>query len=607
MYFYKSLINILLVLICNALVINHSMALSSSEDKTNALENNIVNNCKSVNIANGASQEKPVVLFTDVVSGPSSGGEDNLGAYLSIFGFNLGQNDAPGKSTHVCINDIEVAAYRYMGDAVSQYALPNKTLQRITVQVGALGNSSRGVALPLKIIVNGQVSSEEHFFTIQPGDIYYVDNKIDDDAEGEVNDPARPFRYVQTPDKHQYGVMEHVKPGDFVVMRGGKTWTDTGIGHRFLRFRRITGTRPTGDPGDGPITVMGYPGEDVLIQCKDDSYCGIHGVDGYADEEYERDSDWITISNLRIRAGGPKVKDGPINLQHRSDNWRIVNNELFDWDANDQDDKIIDGKKYRDARSAGITGDGVHIKILGNYIHDINGGYRNHGIYIDGGAEDVEIAFNHMERLYGGNIIQTYDSVGFPDGKSKIKNIQIHHNLLHDTVRYGINIADNTESAIISNNVIYKTAYAGLRFSTGSALLIHASHNTLYDVCLNARDIKYAAINNDWNGDNISITNNIVVAHPTCPGYFYSSTRSGKLVVDNNLYYGLSASVPSRDEHGNKNRPDFVKEKDRNFALGKMSKAINAGRETLRPVITDFMMQDRDTKPDIGAYEFKKP
>jgi len=562
-------------------------------------------NCRFQDKAGQKTHEAvPHILFTDILSGPRSGGEDDQGAYLSIYGFNFGPEEALGRDSRICINNIEVASYKYMGLAFSQFAYPNKNLQQIIVQIGRLDNSPTGIKLPLHIEVNGVVSPQKHYFTIQPGDIYYVDNVNGADSTGKKNDPSKPFRYVQTAGEIPGGVIAHVQPGDFIVMRGGKTWTDIGQGNRFLRFRYITGTSPTGKSGDGPITVMGYPGEDVLIQCQDDSRCGIHGVDGYAKKKYEIDADWITISNLRIRGGGPKVSGGPINLQHKSDNWRIVNNELFDWNANDRDNKIIDGKKYRDARAGGITGDGHNIKILGNYIHDIDGGTRNHGIYIDGGADNVEIAFNHLARLYGGNIIQTYDSVGLSGSDSNIKNINIHHNLMHDTTRYGINIAQGTRSAIISNNLIYNTAYSGLRFNTKSGHSIQSFHNTLYNVCTNPRNSDYAAINSDGAGRGIVIKNNIVRANRICPRYFFSQKRYGELILENNLYYGRVTNVPGRDKLGISENPLFINLKKYDFRLQKDSGAINSGVKTIKSIIYDFLMDLRDSNRDIGAFEY---
>ena len=41
-------------------------------------------------LAHGALTTAPLVLYTDIASGPNSGGENNAGAYLSIFGKNFG-------------------------------------------------------------------------------------------------------------------------------------------------------------------------------------------------------------------------------------------------------------------------------------------------------------------------------------------------------------------------------------------------------------------------------------------------------------------------------------------------------------------------------------
>src|SRR6266480_5399849 len=56
----------------------------------------------------------PLVLYTDILSGPNSGGENNKGAYLSIFGKNFGATGL-GTTTKVYINNVEVDNYRYLG------------------------------------------------------------------------------------------------------------------------------------------------------------------------------------------------------------------------------------------------------------------------------------------------------------------------------------------------------------------------------------------------------------------------------------------------------------------------------------------------------------
>ena len=575
----------------------------------------------NVTVPQVAVSGAPVILYTDIVSGPTSGGEGNNGAYLSIFGVNFGNPSTLGTTTRLYINDQEVARYMLIKNAMSQ-TMPNlRTIQQITVQIGALGGATPGVDLPIKLVVNGVASNTDKTFMIQPGDIYYVDNVNGNDNTGVKNDPTKPFRLVQARAGGNGVLDSNAGPGDFVVMRGtGKDWTDLvgGSGQeRFVRFMGITGSAPTGTPGNGPITIMGYPGENVIIQCQDDTRCGIHGVDGYYSSSYAASSDWITISSLRIRGGGPQVKDGPINLQHRSDNWRIVNNELFEWDGNAIEGQVINGKSYQEARAGGITGDGFNVKILGNHIHDINGGTKNHGIYVDGGAQNWEIAYNHMENMYGGNIIQTFDSGGY----GNIKNIDIHHNRLHNGSRYGVNYSTATTSGKVYDNVIYNIAASGVRFSTSSGTAISVAHNTLYNTCAKTSISNYdttsptpaskipsnaSAIANDWGGQGITIQNNILHSNSNCSSYVGNTGNYNTMVIDNNLYTGLSASPSSRDGSAVTGSPAFTNVATADFSLGTGSAAIDtAAFFADYAIATDFLINPRvsGAGADIGAIE----
>src|ERR1700689_2215906 len=85
----------------------------------------------------------PVVLYTDLVAGPVKGGENDLGAYVSIFGRNFG---AAAAQAHVFFGTREAAAYRYFG--------PSKGLadvQQITATAGPVVAPS----LPITVVVNG--------------------------------------------------------------------------------------------------------------------------------------------------------------------------------------------------------------------------------------------------------------------------------------------------------------------------------------------------------------------------------------------------------------------------------------------------------------------
>src|SRR5258708_5043291 len=61
-----------------------------------------------------ASVAAPVVLYTDLVSGPNLGGEHDKGTYLSVFGKNFSGGNL-GTSTRIYIGGTEVDNYRYLG------------------------------------------------------------------------------------------------------------------------------------------------------------------------------------------------------------------------------------------------------------------------------------------------------------------------------------------------------------------------------------------------------------------------------------------------------------------------------------------------------------
>src|SRR5579863_8223990 len=152
----------------------------------------------------------PVVLYTDVLSGPNSGGENNQGAYLSIFGKNFGSTGL-GSTVKVTIGGVAVNNYRYLGASLGR-----PDIQQISVQVGALGNPTPGSALPIQVTVNGVASNTDQTFTVNPGRMLFVDNVQGNDATAVPGDITHPYRHVQTGDLSQ-GAWGQLRPGDTIV------------------------------------------------------------------------------------------------------------------------------------------------------------------------------------------------------------------------------------------------------------------------------------------------------------------------------------------------------------------------------------------------------
>jgi hypothetical protein len=578
-----------------------------------------------------ATRGAPVVLYTDVLSGPNSGGESNLGMYLTVFGKNFGTTGL-GTTTKVYINDVEVA--RYMGTMGGSIGASRgrSDIQQIVVQVGALGNPAAGTPLPVKVVTNGLASNTNNTFTVQPGRVFYVDNVSGNDATGIAGDITKPFRYVQN---GECGVMtgvltpNNIRAGDVIVLRGrGTDWSDLGCNRRFARFRYITGTAPTGAANTGPITILGYPGEEVrlsppavprtgpdangyyYVNATDMVYGGIHGMNGQ--DAY---SDWVTIANLRIFGGDWTVGDGPIILQTDSNHWRIVNNELYGWTAAD---KTVywqlnpPAAPYQlEAKSGAISGNGKNVRIFGNHIHGITGTQHNHCIYLDSFSDDVEIAYNHVHDCMGGNIIQTYDNTGMPDGSSRLTNITIHHNALHDGNRYGLNIGANTRSLSAWNNLIYNTAFAGMRFDVRDALGTYRFlHNTVYNT--NRNDARAPIEDNYclWCSAVLEIKHNIFVPNAVAAAYVAfnhdgaTAWPPAGFQIARNLWFGLSAAAPTEDTARLNGDPLFGPG-DGNFQLQPGSAALGRDDAALSfPVTTDYALNPRPASaPDLGALE----
>ena len=104
----------------------------------------------------------------------------------------------------------------------------------------------------------------------------------------------------------------------------------------------------------------------------------------------------------------------------------------------------------------GLQGDGW--KVLGNtFVNPPNRVIikNNHAVYIQNGADDVEIAYNNLVNLRMGHVIQVHQD-GTP---MRYSNIWIHDNLIEsaqntDTRGITVSNVDNESTVLIERNVL---------------------------------------------------------------------------------------------------------------------------------------------------------
>jgi len=534
----------------------------------------------------------PLVLYTDVASGPNSGGENNAGAYLSIFGTNFGSAGL-GSTVTVTIGGAAVSRYLYLGPSRGR-----PDVGQITVQVGALGNPTPGQALPIQVTVNGVASNTDQTFMVNPGRMLFV-SQSGNDSTAVAGDITHPYRHVANGSTGAFDVMQ---PGDTIVLRGtalaagapltsdptpaSSAWTDVYNGY-FLRFINRNGTAATGASGSGPLALIGYPAEDVYIY---ESYAsgatgGISGVDTHS----YQGGRYVTVADLRIEAGG---SGGVIDEQIAGQYWRVVNNELT----------AITGSTDSNNLEGGIVGSGTGSFWVGNHVHNINSAspLEMHGIYIDGDGS-YEVAYNLIESVTDGSGFQVYTDDGY---SSTTNNVSFHHNMVHDVAKYGINVADGSGNGLVYyDNVVYNTGWGCLRFNTNTLHGAKFYNNTFYS-CVTRSG--YGVVNNDWNfpSDALDMENNILYANS---GGTYSGgsvgMSSGIGTVTNNLFYNGSSS-DGWDSHPISGNPGFLSTATPDFHLTAGSPAIGAGSTAVASVVTtDYALNPRSAASiDIGAY-----
>jgi hypothetical protein len=574
-----------------------------------------------------SSTAPPVVLYTDISAGPNTGGENNKGIYLSIFGKNFGDNGL-GSTVRVYINNVEVDQYRFLGNSRGR-----PDIQQIIVQIGALGNPAVGVPLPISVVVDGVASNADQTFTVNPGNIYFVDalNGVDTATINSGGGFTDPFKSVQkaagmttsfaiTP-ASTTGAWGRVRAGDFVVLRGG-TYTDVGFGGSasgegfFVQTLNKSGCpigircAQGGGNSSGPITFMGYPGETAYIN-RTNSGAGIYGG-GFSSADSARQAAgygaWINVVNLKIESG---FADGPINTQRAEDNplggnWRVVNNELTAYSC----------ANITLCRGGAIAGSGTGNFWVGNNGHDIydkpdaNTSLENHGIYI-GGSGSFEIAYNVFSRIRGGNGIQVQSFA------NAVASLSIHHNIISDTGKHGLNLAAGAGNRVeIWNNIINGTDYAGARFGDDAMRNVKLYNNTFYDLGRAGNAVSGAAWTNDTNAaaGMFDIRNNIVWASAAagyaggCCNVNYAGNAA---IFSNNLWFGAGAP-PVFDMQPQSGNPNFVAP-GMDFRLNTGSPAIDKGSSAVTALVKDDFdvttaTGGRTVRPiaaavDIGAFE----
>ena len=497
---------------------------------------------------------KPVVFFSDLTSGPKTGGKDNNGLFVTVTGKNFGAQ----RGTNV----VAVG-----GGAVAGYPIWSDT--KITFQLGAAAATGNIV------VKTAEGSSNGIAFTVRSGGIYFVSaTSPNNPGTGTFQDPWRsPANFFKS-----------YKAGDTCYFRAG---TYPGrYGNQTSRPYNISfyNTGSASGAAGNEVAWVGYPNEKALFVADDNTvYNG--AIEITSDVQYH------VFSNLHILGRG----DGREQVRLYAENNKLVNCN-------------IEGIKTLSYGMIGVTAS--NLKIWGNELYGAESGNKlDHVIYFQGGTDNVDVGWNYIHD----NDIAVGPVFSWNLGSASSNNTRIHDNIIDcrnssDALRLAGIWSGGGGSIYFYNNEVIE---AGASLNNDNAYnAIYVGFGTAYiynNTFFRSRGAGSSYVINVYAGAAAQVKNNIFYNQSNCR---YVNLASGSLTIDSNAYYGGAGSLPSGDAHPVTAAPEFVSASttDRNLRLKATSPCIDKGVDTLAVAPKDIEGIARLAgKIDLGAYEYYTP
>jgi hypothetical protein len=507
----------------------------------------------------------PTIFYSDLVSGPNTGGQNNAGAFVTIHGKGFGS--ARG-SSGVTVGGASAASYESWSDS------------SVTFQLGSAAQTG-------SIVANvGGIASNSIPFTVRSGNIYFVSKSGSDSQSGAY---SAPWLTVT----HAVNIMQ---AGDIIYLENGYVRSPAATSSSMLTSVSVsaTGAQNTasannsalvlsrGGTASSPMAIVAYPNSVVTIG----SSTGLAtGIDITA-------SNWV-LSGLVIRGALAAVSTANVS------GIRLANSDI----------SCPNG--YGSGACIGTNG-GSSFAFLGNKIHDsgstTNANLESYQTMYLLGTNGVEIGWNTISNTRGCNAIGAHANTGSQYSYS------VHDNYIQGTrcEAIALGTVDPSQGAVVVyNNIIANSGtgpvpggtaagygYAAIVVGGGSGVPVNVYNNTIY----NSGALGGASAGAIRAFGATNLTNNIFYL---LSGQQYVSldTNLSFVTGSNNLFFGAGnpLGVFSESVVGD---PMFANLANSDFHLLKGSPAIDSGATVQLGTDYDGVMRPQGSAYDIGAYEF---
>jgi hypothetical protein len=542
-------------------------------------------------VAAAAWGASPRVFFTDLTSGPKSGGQSNAGAFVTIYGRNFG---ATRGTSSVTIGGGPAASYHLWTDT------------KIAIQLGAKAVTGNIVVTTPAGASNGAL------FTVRAGNIYFVATNGSDSSSGKYSSPWRTLMHAR----------DTMRPGDIAYAMNGVAQTaDDGSGWQTSLLLRSGGTAAA------PMAFVVYPQATATIGSNTGPPSGVRSAP--QGESYP---------NYWVFAGFTLRGQTSAMALWGSAGWRIIANDM----------SCPNGTE---ATACMGTVESSSMAFYGNNVHDTGVATASalyHGVYFGTDSNHLDIGWNTIANVHGCRGIQIHSTPqsGEPNSGQNQYDIAIHDNTIHDTQCDGIIVdtVDPSKGPIsIYNNVIYNAGegpnnpersggwaciYVPASTERGSrgAGAVDIYNNTLY-ACGTFTSPPYGSANAGivYGGGGaaiyLRIRNNIVyqtttslhhsgvpylvIWNPLTRAVCADSGNCSWIRGSNNLFYGSGAAPRNANITNSVNaNPQFTGLSQWTFHLQSNSPARNKGVDTGLQTDRDGVAQGGAEGHDIGAFQF---
>jgi hypothetical protein len=513
------------------------------------------------------------VFFTDLTSGPDTGGENNNGTILTIYGKNFGATQ--GSST-VTVGGGQVAAYLSWGGR-SKAASPGAQLEKISVAIGSAASTGPVVVTTSAGSSNCADALDGCRFTVRTGNIHCVSTAGNDANSGSF--PSSCWRTIA-------GAKNSLAPGDIAYVLNG---VNQASADNYSADLAITGNNCA---AASPCSLVVYPGGVSTIGTASASY-------GIRTPAVGGSKDYWTFAGFNIT--------GLAALDLVSvTGWRVIDNDF----------NCPQGSGQSACMHTDTT---TQYRFYGNYVHNVGDQAGSidkfyHAVYFTTNSNHIWAAWNEVapnpsrQTAKGGcRAIQFFST-----GGSNQFDLHVHDNWIHDAICDGINFStvDPSKGTVEAfNNVVYHVGtgpdpvngssnYSCVVSGGGGSGNTLVYNNTFYDC--GSRGTSDAGAFAPA-GPAINASNNVVY-QLSGESYLNPNSSGSMLSGSNNIWFGASSSVIQALTGNILSNPLLVNP-GADFKLQSTSPAVGAGT-TSRQSAFDLNGGPRPNPPAIGAYEY---